>query len=216
MNVQGCIQPRIIEDPCTSEDFEGAYYGIYDEHFLLKQEVAFYPTFYEDNYCVNDGYAPAYMITRPSIWKLKSKVECCYRYYQYAFRECMGDSQNDEGGEIELPPCIELPELSGNWYIYDVPDKGIYECVRECAGHSPCNGRAPRKYCDMVCLLLFSSFTTHRMDDCYAQLTKGSLVLSLSVAKSILGGDNSVNLLGSLQQIPQSAAILFGTHMKGV
>ena len=65
------------------------------------------------------------------------------------------------------PSCIQLPELSGNWYLYDVPVKGIYECVRECAGHSPCNGRAPREFFDMIRLLFFSSFTTHRMDDYY-------------------------------------------------
>ena len=34
-------------------------------------------------------------------------------------------------------------QLSGKWYLNDLPEKEIYECVRECPGRSPCNGRAP-------------------------------------------------------------------------
>ena len=53
----------------------------------------------------------------------------------------MGDSPQ-EGEDIEIPLCIQQPELSGKWYLNDIPEKGIYECVRECSGRSPCNGRA--------------------------------------------------------------------------
>lgn len=145
MNAQGCIEPRSVEDPC-SEEFQIDYWGIYNEDFLLEPEIGFYPSFSEDSYCVNDGNAPAYMITSPQNWKRKSITECCYSFYQFAYRECMGDSPNDEGGEIELPLCIQLPELSGDWYLNDLPDRGVYECVRECSGRKPCNGRASCEY----------------------------------------------------------------------
>jgi len=55
----------------------------------------------------------------------------------------MGDSLNDADGAIDLPSCIQSPELSGKWYLFDLPEKGVYECRRECAGRNPCNGRAP-------------------------------------------------------------------------
>ena len=75
-------------------------------------------------------------------WKKRTRAECCYAYYQWAFRECMGDSYN--GNEVvDLPSCIQQPDLSGKWYLNDIPELGIYECVRECPGRSPCNGRAP-------------------------------------------------------------------------
>ena len=63
----------------------------------------------------------------------------------------MGDSSDNEGGEIQLPSCIPQPELSGKWYRNDIAwsehwaheREPTYECVRECPGSAPCYGRAP-------------------------------------------------------------------------
>ena len=76
---------NILEDPC-SEEFDVEYYGIYDEFFLLKDEVGYYPTFsYEgDKYCTSEvGDAHAYIITSPGLWKTRSMAECCYKFYQW-------------------------------------------------------------------------------------------------------------------------------------
>lgn len=151
LNMQNCIEPYAVKDPCTKE-FEITYWGVYNEDFLLEPEVGYYPSFSDDRYCVNDGLAPAYLVRSPMHWKRNSRAECCYSYYQYAIRECMGEA-NNEGGAIELPRCIQQPLLSGKWYVNDIVTEGIYECVRECAGQSPCNGRAP------LHLELYDTFT---------------------------------------------------------
>jgi len=76
MNVQGCLRQELVEDPCA-EEFNMAYWGIYNEDILLEPESGWYPTFSEGSYCANDGEAPAFMVTNPKLWKHKTNVECC-------------------------------------------------------------------------------------------------------------------------------------------
>ena len=64
----------------------------------------------------------------------------CYKRFQWAIQECMGDSMEDDE---DIPLCIQSPKLSGRWYLRDAPDEDVYNCVRECVGDKPCGGRAP-------------------------------------------------------------------------
>ena len=79
-NVEGCIEEDneegINKDPCANE-FEAVYWDTYNEDFLLESETGYYPTFEDndDTYCVNDGNAPAYMISDPNLWKYPTLFE---------------------------------------------------------------------------------------------------------------------------------------------
>mmetsp|Transcript_36110 Transcript_36110/g.65047 ORF Transcript_36110/g.65047 Transcript_36110/m.65047 type:complete len:812 (-) Transcript_36110:199-2634(-) len=143
MNVRGCIDPSLVKDPCG--EFELVHLEMYNEDYLREDEVGYYPNFEsDDKYCVNDGDAPPYMIVDPQAWKHPTLGQCCMAYFQHLFRNCMGDSFNENDDELALTPCTELPELSGKWYVQDYETGGEgYQCVRECHGRAPCAGRAP-------------------------------------------------------------------------
>ena len=78
-NVEGCMEEddeKSVKDPCADE-FKAVYLDKYNEDFLLESETGYYPTWNgSDNaYCVNDGNAPAYMLTNPQFWKYPTLFE---------------------------------------------------------------------------------------------------------------------------------------------
>ena len=94
----------------------------------------------EGVYCVKNR-GEDYMIGFTLAWKHETLADCCWANFQWDFKDCMGDSDTD-GKPLPLVPCTEpLPEPSGKWYVnyYSENDS---ECVRECIGEYPCNGRA--------------------------------------------------------------------------
>lgn len=83
---------------------------------------------------MNGEMADGPLVPFADSWKYKTLAECCYENFSNLFKQCMGDSLEDN----ELPPCSLAPTLSGLWYVKDS------ECVIECevGKFDSCNGRA--------------------------------------------------------------------------
>lgn len=138
-NVGGCMEQNtiyasIVQDPCsTSAEVE--------ENEELSREIGYYPKYSSDNeYCVDDGQPPPYMLAHPDGWFHQSLAECCLANFQWVFRECMGDKYGitAEGGGN---PCPSAIKLSGKWYV-EYYSEDDHRCVQECEGDHPCGGLA--------------------------------------------------------------------------
>ena len=93
--------------PCSE-----IYWTTYFDSVTSGVPASYYPDFSsDDNFCVNDENAPAYMETSPFVWKHQTLAECCWQNFQWKFKECMGDILGTENSTSI--PCSPPPELSG-------------------------------------------------------------------------------------------------------
>jgi hypothetical protein len=50
-----------------------------------------------DETCKNDGKAPDYMVDNDSLWLYADQDDCCKRFFNYKFSDCLGSSATSAG-----------------------------------------------------------------------------------------------------------------------
>ena len=67
----------------------------------------YYADWLGDDTCKNDGSAPSYMVSNPSMWLHDTLADCCAKNYNWKLDECMGTSETASSG-------LFYPDWSGS------------------------------------------------------------------------------------------------------
>jgi len=144
-----CCEVHLWHDdvPCTSRDDNGFIleeedctdsYWDTESNELVTTNMIYYAS---PTTCLRDDAQELFHIKLSTdVWKYPSLAECCYNNFHWQFKECMAYEEDNA-----LEPCSPPPEYSLKWYTRTVTNKSgalESECVQECDGPAPCNGRA--------------------------------------------------------------------------
>eukprot|EP00956_Cyclotella_meneghiniana_P004011 scaffold4865_cov83-Cyclotella_meneghiniana.AAC.9 len=67
----------------------------------------YYPDWFGDNTCKNDGQEPSYMAANPMFWLHDTLAECCASHYWWKSNECLGTTTSASAG-------LYYPDWSGD------------------------------------------------------------------------------------------------------
>ena len=128
-NAQALSVDALLSTAVGSGDFGSVVVAI------LGLLTNWYPDWVRGGYCVNDGNEPLYMSLNPTAWLYSTRAECCGRYFNYEYIDCMGNSlapsglfyPNWEGNEF-----LCLSDGNEPSYMRNKPDTWLYPDIESC------------------------------------------------------------------------------------
>eukprot|EP00984_Skeletonema_dohrnii_P030646 scaffold22298_cov84-Skeletonema_dohrnii-CCMP3373.AAC.2 len=100
-----------------------------------EYEALFYPDWEDTMGCINNGKEPYYMQTNPTSWMENTREECCKRYFEWEYFDCIGteppasDEYYPDWSNWDSPTCVNDGEIPQ--YMFSIPSS-LHPTLEEC------------------------------------------------------------------------------------